>query len=191
MNNRAQVGLTQLEQKAAASQALYDAYLNRFKETSTQEGTEQSGARIVSRADVPSVQSAPKVGLYLVFGAILAVGAGLGSIFVGEVLDTGLMTSDDVERRLGIPYLGRASTVEINRAGSQRDAGRLCGRPAAVAVRRNVSNATREPSDGRRGRGAARHRRDLRAQRRRQDNSRRMSWADRGDPGIQERGGRL
>jgi succinoglycan biosynthesis transport protein ExoP len=106
VNNRAQVGLTELEQKAAASQALYDAYLNRFKETSTQEGTEQSGARIVSRADVPTVQSAPKVGLYLLFGAILAFGGGLASIFVGEVLDTGLMTGDDVERRLGIPYLG-------------------------------------------------------------------------------------
>jgi succinoglycan biosynthesis transport protein ExoP len=106
VNNRAQVGLTQLEQKAAASQALYDAYLNRFKETSTQEGTEQSGARIVSRADVPTTQSAPKVGLNLVFGAILAFGAGLGSIFVGEVLDTGLMTADDIERRLGVAYLG-------------------------------------------------------------------------------------
>jgi len=106
VNNRAQVGLTELEQKAAASQALYDAYLNRFKETSTQEGTEQSGARIVSRADVPTVQSAPKVGLYLVFGAILAFGAGVGAIFVGEVLDTGLMTADDVEQRLGVPYLG-------------------------------------------------------------------------------------
>jgi succinoglycan biosynthesis transport protein ExoP len=106
VNNRAQVGLTDLEQKAAASQALYDAYLNRFKETSTQEGTEQSGARIVSRADVPTVQSAPKVGLYLIFGAILALGAGLSSIFMAEILDTRLMTGDDVERRLGIPYLG-------------------------------------------------------------------------------------
>jgi capsular exopolysaccharide synthesis family protein len=106
VNNRAQVGLTQLEQKASASQALYDAYLNRFKETSTQEGTEQSGARIVSRADVPTVQSAPKVGLNLAFGAILALGAGLASVLMAEVFDNGLRTADDVERRLGIPYLG-------------------------------------------------------------------------------------
>ena len=119
VNNRAQVGLTQLEQRAAASQALYDAYLNRFKETSTQEGTEQSGARIVSRADVPTVQSAPKVGLYLIFGAILAIGFGLAAIFVGEVLDTGLMTSDDVERRLGVPYLGGLPRLKSTAPGAK------------------------------------------------------------------------
>lgn len=133
VNNRAQVGLTQLQQRAAASQALYDAYLNRFKETSTQEGTEQSGARIVSRADVPTVQSAPKVGLYLVFGAILAIGAGLGAVFVGEVLDTGLMTSDDVERRLGVPYLGGLPRLKSTApAAKEEPADYVAARPLSL-----------------------------------------------------------
>ena len=105
-NGRAQVGLLALEGKAAASQSLYDAYLTRFKETSTQVGTERPDARIVSRAEVPTVQTAPKVGLYLAFGAILALGAAMVAIFIAEALETGLMSADDVERKLGAAYLG-------------------------------------------------------------------------------------
>jgi succinoglycan biosynthesis transport protein ExoP len=105
-NGRAQVGLLALEGKAAASQSLYDAYLTRFKETSTQVGTERPDARIVSRAEIPTVQTAPKVGLYLAFGAILALGAAMVAIFVAEALETGLMSAEDVEKKLGAPYLG-------------------------------------------------------------------------------------
>lgn len=105
-NGRAQVGLLALEGKAAASQSLYDAYLTRFKETSTQVGTEQPDARIVSKAEVPTVQTAPKVGLYLAFGAMLAFGAGLVSIFIAEALETALSSGDDIERKLGAPFLG-------------------------------------------------------------------------------------
>jgi len=104
-NGRAQVGLLALQGKAAASQSLYDAYLTRFKETSTQVGTERPDARIVSRAEVPTVQTAPKVGLYLAFGAILALGAGIIAIFIAEALESGLLSADDVERKLGAPYL--------------------------------------------------------------------------------------
>jgi succinoglycan biosynthesis transport protein ExoP len=106
VNGRAQVDLTELEQKASASQTLYETYLSRFKETTTQQGTEQSDARIVSRAETPTVQSSPKVGLNLAFGLILALGAGIASIFLAEVLETGLITADDVERKIGARCLG-------------------------------------------------------------------------------------
>ena len=105
-NGRAQVGLLALQGKAAASQSLYDAYLTRFKETSTQVGTERPDARIVSRAEIPTVQTAPKVGLYLAFGAILAMGVGMVSAFVAEALETSLTSGEDVERKLGAPFLG-------------------------------------------------------------------------------------
>jgi Mrp family chromosome partitioning ATPase/capsular polysaccharide biosynthesis protein len=110
-NGRAQVGLLALQGTAAASQSLYDAYLTRFKETSTQVGTERPDARIVSRAEIPTVQTAPKVGLYLAFGAILAVGMGLVSLFVVEALESGLASGEEVERKLGAPYLGNLPTV--------------------------------------------------------------------------------
>ncbi len=105
-NNRAMVRLNELQRNADASRTLYESYLNRFKETSSQQGIEQSDARIVSKAKIPTRQSSPKVSLNLALGLILALGAGIGAIFIAEMLDAGLATAEDVERRLDTSYLG-------------------------------------------------------------------------------------
>jgi len=105
-NNRAMVRLNELERKAEASRTLYESYLNRYKETSSQQGIEQSDARVVSKAKIPTKQSSPKIVLNLALGVLLALGAGVGSIAVAEMLDAGLATAEDVERRLETSYLG-------------------------------------------------------------------------------------
>lgn len=105
-NNRAMVRLNELERTAEASRTLYESYLNRFKETSTQQGIEQSDARVVSKAKIPTGQSSPKVPLNLALGLLLALGAGAGAVVLAEMLDAGLTTAEDVERRLETAYLG-------------------------------------------------------------------------------------
>jgi succinoglycan biosynthesis transport protein ExoP len=105
-NNRAMVGLNQLERTAEASRTLYESYLNRYKETSTQSGIETSDARVVSKAKIPTGQSSPKVPLNLALGLLLAIGAGIGAVTLAEMLDSGLATAEDVERRLDTSYLG-------------------------------------------------------------------------------------
>ena len=105
-NSRATVRLNELQRTADASRTLYESYLNRYKETSTQEGIEQSDARVVSKAKIPTGQSSPKVGLNLALGLLLALGSGVGAIILAEMLDAGLATAEDVERRLEISYLG-------------------------------------------------------------------------------------
>lgn len=104
-NNRAMVGLAELEQKAAASQALYESYLNRFKQTNAQEGTEQPDARMISEARVPSNPSSPNLPLNIVFGVAVGIGMGLIAVIAAEMLDSSLTTADDVERRLGRRFL--------------------------------------------------------------------------------------
>ncbi|HEY8618274.1 polysaccharide biosynthesis tyrosine autokinase [Phenylobacterium sp.] len=105
-NNRAMVRLNELQRTAEASRTLYESYLNRFKETSTQQGIEQSDARVVSKAKIPTGQSSPKVALNLALGLLLALGAGVGAVVLAEMLDSGLATAEDVERRLETAYLG-------------------------------------------------------------------------------------
>ncbi|MCI3132728.1 GumC family protein [Phenylobacterium aquaticum] len=105
-NNRASVKLNELERNAEASRTLYESYLNRFKETSSQQGIEQSDARVVSKAKIPTKQSSPNVSLNLALGVLLAIGAGLGAIVLAEMLDAGVATAEDVERRLETAYLG-------------------------------------------------------------------------------------
>lgn len=105
-NNRAMVRLNELERTAEASRTLYESYLGRYKETTSQEGLGQTDARVVSKAKIPTRQSSPKIGLNLAIGLLLAVGAGLGAVLIAELLDAGLATAEDVERRLETSYLG-------------------------------------------------------------------------------------
>ena len=99
------VGLSELEQKAAASQALYESYLNRYKQTTAQEGTERPDARVISEARVPSKPSSPNLMLNIAFGAVVGLGLGLVAVIAAELLDSSLTTADDVERRLGRRFL--------------------------------------------------------------------------------------
>jgi capsular exopolysaccharide synthesis family protein len=105
-NNRAMVRLNELQRNADASRTLYESYLNRFKETSSQQGIEQSDARVVSKAKIPTGQSSPNVSLNLALGMVLALGAGIAAVILAELLDAGLATAEDVERRLETSYLG-------------------------------------------------------------------------------------
>lgn len=105
-NNRAMVRLNELERNAEASRTLYESYLNRYKQTSSQGGIGQSDARIVTKAKVPGAPSSPDVNRNLMLGLMLALGAGAAAVVFAETLDAGLATADDVERRLDTAYLG-------------------------------------------------------------------------------------
>ncbi|WP_426024743.1 GumC family protein [Brevundimonas sp. TSRC1-1] len=105
-NNAAGVRLNELERNAESSRTLYQSFLDRFKETSAQEGIQQSDARIVSRAAIPTAPSSPNVPLNLALGLVLAIGAGLAMIVLAEMLDSGLTTGEDIERRFNLPHLG-------------------------------------------------------------------------------------
>ena len=105
-NNRASVRLNELQRAADASRTLYESYLTRYKETSTQGGLEQSDARVVSQAKIPTSQSSPNIKLNLAVALALGLSAGMGVVVLVELLDAGLATAEDVERRLGTSYLG-------------------------------------------------------------------------------------
>jgi exopolysaccharide transport family protein len=123
-NNQAQVRLNELERTAEASRTLYESYLNRYKETSSQQGIEQSDARVVSSATIPTGQSSPKVPLNLALGLVLAMGCGLGAVVLAEMLDSGLATAEDVEHRLEVSYLGAVpllASVAEGKMGSPID----------------------------------------------------------------------
>ena len=123
-NNQAMVRLNELERTAEASRTLYESYLNRYKETSAQQGIEQSDARIVSQATIPTGQSSPRPVLNLALGLVLALGCGVAAVVLAEMLDAGLATAEDVEQRLEVSYLGAIpllASVAEGRASSPID----------------------------------------------------------------------
>lgn len=105
-SNQALVGFDDLTRKAQASQGMYEAYLDRLKQTAAQEGTERADARIVTWAQTPERPSSPNIPLNVFLSVMLGIGAGLASAFVTELAFRGMTTGEDVESRLGVPYLG-------------------------------------------------------------------------------------
>ncbi|WBQ14325.1 polysaccharide biosynthesis tyrosine autokinase [Hyphomonadaceae bacterium BL14] len=113
-NNSAIVRLRELEREAEASRALFESFLNRFRQTSEADGLAEADARIVSAASLPLAPSAPNLMLNLALGLVLAGVAGVGVVFVLEMLDNGLNSEADIERQLGVAHI---ASVPLIKAG--------------------------------------------------------------------------
>ncbi|MGF7153239.1 GumC family protein [Novosphingobium gossypii] len=105
-NNAAMVGLDELERAAQSSQALYESYLNSYRQLVAQDGTQRPNARVLSLAEVPLLPSSPNVPLNMALALVIGLGAGLAAAYVAEALFRGLTTADEVEQGLGHRYLG-------------------------------------------------------------------------------------
>lgn len=104
--NRSMVGLQQLQLRADASQALYDAYLSSYKKLVAGEGLQQPNARVLSLADTPMFPSSPNVPMNLVLSIVIGFGLGLVAAFIAETFFHGITTPDEIERITGERYLG-------------------------------------------------------------------------------------
>ncbi len=109
--NSNEVELRQLEREAAANRAVFETFLNRFKETE-QIGFEQPDARIVSKADIPTTPSFPNKRLLLAVAFIGSMGIGLGLVYVAEILETGFLSTDQIERELQTAGLGLVPRIK-------------------------------------------------------------------------------
>ncbi len=101
-DNVAQVGLMELQRKADANRAVYDAFLNRSKEVAAQSGMKQTDASIFSKAAVPAQPSAPNLKMIMAFGLLAGLVLGAMAVAMAELLDKKLRTSSQVEDMLGI-----------------------------------------------------------------------------------------
>jgi polysaccharide biosynthesis transport protein len=110
------IRLRELELEAEANNAVYKAFLNRFKETSQQETLRTADTRIISRAVPPPAPSSPKKILTLLVALVGAGVAGVGIAFLLESLDNTLKTGEQVEEKLKIPFLAsvpRLSSADL------------------------------------------------------------------------------
>lgn len=119
-NAEAQVGYLELERKAEAARTTYETFLASSRSASAREGIQPPVATVSSLAPIPTAPSSPKANLAYALGLGLALIFGCVGVGVAEILDGGVSTKLDVERRLKVRYLGAipevASTLEELRA---------------------------------------------------------------------------
>ena len=120
-NAAAQVGYMELDRKATAARTIYEAFLSRSRGTAARDGIEQPTASISAQALVPRLPSSPNVQLAYLLGSVFALFAGLAAIAIVELLDSGIRTKLDVERRLGARYLGAIPDIASTLDGLRLD----------------------------------------------------------------------
>jgi len=104
-SGQAMVQLRELERVASANRAVYESFLNRFKETSQQQDLQVPDSRVISSATAPSRPSYPRKARSTMLAFILSGMLGVGLALLLEHLDDGLQTGRDVEQALGLPHL--------------------------------------------------------------------------------------
>lgn len=120
-NNSAQAGFLQLERDAKAARQIYETFLARAQDVEAQAGLIRPDASIETLARVPRMPSSPSYPLAAAAGLTLALILGFAAIALAEYLDARIRTRSDVEKRLGLAYLGAvpelASTIKRRARG--------------------------------------------------------------------------
>lgn len=106
VDNKASVGLSELERKAESARTLYQTFLDRYKQTRAQRGLERPNSYIVAQARVPASPSFPNI---LIFAALAVIASMAGStvvVAILQLLDRGVETTRSLEKKLGVRVLG-------------------------------------------------------------------------------------
>ena len=103
--------LRQLQREAEASRLIYEYFLGRLKETSVQQGIQQADSRILSRAVVPVLPSAPRKSMILALSMMLGLIVGAGLVLMREFLQNTFRTSDELELKTGYTVMGTVPRV--------------------------------------------------------------------------------
>ena len=109
--NTAQIRLRELERDAEASRAIYQEFIERFKETREQNDLVEADARILSKAAVPGRPAAPRVRLNLMLGLLLGGALGFALALLIEILDGRISSTEDLEHRLSLPSMGTIPVI--------------------------------------------------------------------------------
>lgn len=102
----AEVKLRELERQAAVNRALYENFLQRYKETKEQQELAAADAKVVARAKPPEQPSSRPPLFWLLAGFVVSSLAGTGLAWVVERLDNTIRSGKEIERLFGLPCLG-------------------------------------------------------------------------------------
>jgi exopolysaccharide transport family protein len=120
----AQVRLHELQREAEANRTLYESYLARAKETTSQESLEMPDSHVVTKASVPLAPSSPKTSLILGLSLLLGLGAGAVAAFVVDYLDNRVKTLEQAEEIAGVPALAAVPRINTRELAGRAKRGR-------------------------------------------------------------------
>lgn len=94
-----------LQREVDTAQKAYEAALARYLVNKVESGARTTNVNVLNAATEPSRPSRPKTMLNLVLGLLAGLVLGLGAVFLLELLDRRVRSSDDLETGLEAPLL--------------------------------------------------------------------------------------
>jgi len=104
--NRKGIAYDVLRRDAESNKQIYEALLQRAKETGISGELKASNIRIVDEAEVPRYPIRPNTRRDLLFGFLGGLVAGVGLAFFMDYIDNRLKNPDEIRQHLGISFLG-------------------------------------------------------------------------------------
>jgi succinoglycan biosynthesis transport protein ExoP len=95
-----------LKREVDTNRELYEGLLQRLKEVGVTAGIGTNNVSVVDAAEVPRRPYKPSLTKNLVIALVLGLLLGVGLAYLLETLDDSIKTSEEAERRLGVPVLG-------------------------------------------------------------------------------------
>src|SRR5215475_12444411 len=104
--------LKQLEREAQSNRALYESFLNRFKELREQQDIQRADARILAYAWPNFAPSSPQYKTSLFAAFIIGCLLGMAGAIAAEKLDRVFRSASQVEKATGVAVLGMVPLVK-------------------------------------------------------------------------------
>ena len=132
--NTAEVQLRALEREADANKSTLESFLSRFEEISAQSdlSAHDISARILSRAIVPEIPSAPQKKLILGIVLVAASAFAVLLAFAIESLDRGFRSGEQIEEAIGVRTLGLVPVLRGTGPSSTRPEGHVVDDPSSL-----------------------------------------------------------
>ncbi len=127
-----EVQLRALEREAEASRNLLQTLLERVKEAERQIELEQPEVFVLSKAPLPLIPSEPNTKLLLLVCFVGAVGAGVGLMFMAELLDQGYRSGEQLEQDLQLHAYGMVPKLRSGTFSRQRPQDYVMDKPGSA-----------------------------------------------------------
>jgi succinoglycan biosynthesis transport protein ExoP len=104
-----------LAKDVETAQKAYETAQARYTVNKVESGARQANVTVLNEATVPSRPAKPKALLNVILGAIVGVMLGLAAVFMLELLDRRVRSTDDLEAGLDAPVIGNLQTWHPSR----------------------------------------------------------------------------